>query len=157
VHNTLAFVRPDQVDRILHRVIEHFPSGHQHYLDVTRAERRITEVLVFLNLWHFGRLSILYRDNLHSVYCEEFDHPEAMKQAKALNQSPDLLLPWAPLQTTLGSFFDTKKVLLREVQLATWVNPNSVVTSHSPSQSVQKEGELARRFEGLIRSAHGGF
>jgi len=155
VHNTLAFLRPDQVDRILHIVMEHFPSRQYSYLDVTRAERRVAEVLVFVNLWHFGRLSVLYRDNLRAVYCQEFDHPDLLKIHKQISASPEALLTRPEIQTTLGSFFDTNKVLLGETRLAVWVNPNSVTTTHAPTQTVQKETELARMFETIVRDVHG--
>jgi hypothetical protein len=156
VHNTLAFLRPDQVDRILRRVMDHFPSRQYNYLDVTRTERRITEVLVFLNLWQFGRLSVLYRDNLRAVYCQEFDHPELLKSYKQITTSAEVMLTQREFQSTLGSFFDTNKVLLNEAQLAVWVNPNSVTTTHAPTQTVQKENELSRMFETIVRDAHGG-
>jgi hypothetical protein len=155
-HNTLAFLRPDHMDRILRLVMEHFPPQKYDYLDVIRQERKVTEVLVFLNLWHFGRLSILYRDNLRAYYCQEYDHPELIKQAQTLNRSPAALLAWPGFQTTLGSFLDSNKVLLNEARLSVWVNPNSVVTNHSPTQTVQKEGELARMFGQVIQETHGG-
>ncbi|MEE8176921.1 MAG: hypothetical protein V3T65_02900, partial [Acidobacteriota bacterium] len=62
VHNTLAFIRPDQVERVIARVNEVFSYQPYHYLDCVRLERKVSEVFVFLNLLMFGRLSVLYRD-----------------------------------------------------------------------------------------------
>jgi hypothetical protein len=156
VHNTMAFLRPDQVSRILHLINEHFRYQDYDYLDVVRAERRFTEVMIFLNLWVFGRISILSRDNLRGWYVHEYDHPELIKDAKTFNRSPEAMLTWPGFQRTLGSHFDAHKVLLSEAKLATWVNPNSVETSHAAGQVALKEGELSRQFEQIVRERHGG-
>ncbi|MCH8841537.1 MAG: hypothetical protein IID61_01025 [SAR324 cluster bacterium] len=153
-HNSLAFLRPDQVDRILQKIITHFPYQDYDYLDVIREERKMTEVLIFLNLWEFGRLSILSRDNLRTYYCDEYLHPDMLKNAKTLCKSIDKMLSLQSLHKSLGSFFDTRKVLMDEVSLAVWVNPNSVETTHGANQSEQKEQELAEAFEEAIHKVH---
>jgi hypothetical protein len=155
-HNSMAFLRPDQVGRILHAINEHFKYQSYDYLDVVRAERRFTEAMIFLNVWNFGRVSILSRDNLRSWYVHEYDHPELLKDAKAFHRSAEKMLAYPGFQRTIGSHFDAHKILLNETKLAVWVNPNSVETSHGAGQITQKEGELSRQFETVVRERHGG-
>jgi hypothetical protein len=156
VDNTLAFVRPDQVQRILFIVLDHFPYQPYHYMDCIKLKRAVTEVVVFLNLLKFGRLSLLYRDNLRTWYCDEIEHPDVFKLAQRLHSNPKEMLTAKPFHITLAKFFKSKGIKLDEsVRLATWVNPNSVETSHSSGQMAQKEKELASEFEQLIRRVHG--
>lgn len=155
VHDTLGFIRPDQVDRILDKVLANFPYRYYNYLDCIRLERRMTEVFIFLNLWQFGRLSFLARDNLQTFYCDEYDHDDVVTKAETLRHDLAKLVQVRSIQSSLGSFFDTRKVLLKNVNLTVWVNPNSFETAHSPSQTVQKEEDLSAQFEEIIRSFHG--
>ncbi|MCZ6552933.1 MAG: hypothetical protein O7A67_03940, partial [SAR324 cluster bacterium] len=133
----------------------HFPYRYYNYLDCIRLERRMTEVFIFLNLWQFGRLSFLARDNLQTFYCDEYDHEDLVKNAENYKRSLANLVETRSVQSSLGSFFDTRKVLLRNVNLTVWVNPNSIETAHSPTQTVQKGEELSEQFEEIIRSFHG--
>ena len=59
------------------------------------------------------------------------------------------------LHTALGNFFDTRKILMDSVNLAVWVNPNSIETTHGASQVVRKEDDLAELFLNVIRERHG--
>jgi hypothetical protein len=155
VDNTMAFVRPDQVQRILFQILDFFPYQPYHYMDCVRLKRAVTEVLVFVNLLKFGRISILYRDNLRTWYCDEFDHAEVFKLAQRLRASPREMLMAKPFHMTLAKFFKSKGIQLNSVALGTWVNPNSVETNHSAGQVAQKEKELAAEFEQIIRRVHG--
>ncbi|MCZ6842869.1 MAG: PilZ domain-containing protein [SAR324 cluster bacterium] len=153
-HDTLAFVRPDQVERIMERVNEVFPYRPYHYLDCIRLERVVNEVFVFLNLLIFGRLSILYRDNLQTWRCDEFDHTEMLEHYKQLSASPSAMMTAPPIHQSLNSFFQEQQVRLHQVRLAAWVNPNSLKTSHGPNQFVRKEQQLAEEMENIILNLH---
>ena len=155
IHNTLAFVRPDQVDRILQKILDHFPFQEYDYLDVIRAERKVADCFIFINLWQFGRLSILSRDNLRSYYYDEYDVEGAFAQAKALSMDGERLARLDSLHTALGDFFDTRKILVDSVNLAVWINPNSIETTHGASQIVRKEDDLSELFLNVIRERHG--
>lgn len=154
IDNAMAFIRPDQVERILHLVLEFFPYQPYHYMDCIRLKRAVTEVLVFMNLLKFGRLSILYRDNLRTWYCDEIDHPDIFKLAQRYNRAPREMLMAKPLHLSLAKFFKSKGIRLDNVALATWLNPNSVETNHSAGQVVQKEQHLAGELEQVIRRVH---
>ena len=86
VDNALAFLRPDHVDRILDQVLEFFPNEHRNYTDYLEVDRCVERVFFFLNVWKFGRLSVLYRDNLGTIYCDEFDNLELKKHANVYHQ-----------------------------------------------------------------------
>ena len=152
--NKLAFVRPDHVDRIMNRILDFFPNEPHHYLDFFRVDRRVRKVFVFLNLWKYGRLSILYRDTLNVMYCDEFDHPELERQAPKLRADPNALLSAEPVHESLDRFLRDKTLYVDEIELATWVNPNSVETSHSSAQIGLKEKDLANAFQQAILKIH---
>ncbi len=155
IDNTMAYVRPDNVHRILGKIIEFFPYRPYHYKDCIETKREVTELLLFLNLSKFGRLSFLYRDNLQTWYVDEVDHAELMAAAPNLNQSPRALFTAKPLHVTLAKFFRSKGINLATVSLDAWVNPNSVATSHSLRQAALKEQELSRALLTIIRQVHG--
>ena len=154
VHNSLAFMRPDQLERILQRILAHFSYQDYDYLDIIREERKTTEVFIFLNMWEFGQLSILSRDNLRSYFCDEFRHPGMVKNATELSQNADEMFNLRSLHSSLGNFFDTRKILMHDVELAVWVNPNSVESNHGANQMEKKEAELAEAFERVIHKNH---
>jgi len=155
IDNTMAYVRPDNVHRILAKIIEFFPYRSYNYKDCIEKKREVTEVLLFLNLSKFGRLSFLYRDSLLTWYVDEVDHADLYAAAPNLNQSPRALFTAKPLHVTLARFFKSKGINLAATSLDAWVNPNSVATSHSLRQAALKEQELARALLTIIRQVHG--
>ena len=155
VDNTLAYVRPDMLQHIVKRIAEFFPYLATQYKDYIDKPRRITGVMAFLNLWHFGTLGLLYRDNLNTWYCDEIDHPAVVQQAKALSAAPAAMLTAKPIHSTLAGFFKQRQIDLTEVAFTSWVNPMSVLTSHAVGQDVAKERQLATEFERIVRRLHG--
>jgi hypothetical protein len=154
VDNTLAYVRPDNVHRILTTVIELFKFRPYNYLDCINKKREVMEVLLLLNLVKFGRLSALYRDNLNTWYVEEWEHPELHNRAHNLRGSFKTLITAKPLHITLAKFFKGKEVNLSNVALTAWVNPHSVDTAHSAQQVILKERELAEQFVKIVHTVH---
>jgi hypothetical protein len=154
IDNTLAFVRPDNVHRILNRIIEFFPHRPYHYMDCVNEKRRVTELMIFLNLCKFGRLSFLYRDNLQTWYCDEIDSPVLFHNAQKLNQAPRALFSAKPLHITLARFFKSRGIDLEKVILEVWVNPNSIATSHSSQQMALKEKELGQALKQIVTQVH---
>jgi len=154
IDNTMAFLRPDNVHRIFNRIIEFFPSRPYHYMDCVEEPRRVVELIVFLNAFKFGRMSFLYRDNLLTWYCDEFDHKELFTQAQKYHHAPRAMFTAKPLHVTLARFFKGKQINPAEIALDAWVNPNSVVTNHSSQQLALKEKELSEALRGLILQVH---
>ena len=149
-----AYVGRGHIDRMLERIMAFFPYGYHHYMDFLRQDRRIRKVFVFLNLWKFGRLSILYRDNLNTWYCDEYDHPELKQSAEALRKDHKAMVNAAPVHETLERFLRTHAVDVGEVDLATWVNPNSTETARPISDVAFKEDLLATAFNNAIVNLH---
>ncbi|HUJ73284.1 MAG TPA: hypothetical protein VL359_00440, partial [bacterium] len=154
VDNRLAFVRPDMLNRIYDRILQVFPFRPFNYMDCIRKERKVTEVFAFLNLWHFGQLCLLYRDNQNIWYCDEINHPVLFQNAPNLANNLQSLLTAKPMHMSLANFLKEKGVTLEDIQFAAWVNPNSVITPHSPAQAAAKERELASMFEQVVRKVH---
>jgi hypothetical protein len=124
-------------------------------MDFITKPRRITGIMAFLNLWHFGTLHLLYRDNLNTWYCDEIDHPPVFQQAKTLSASTASMLGAKPIHVSLASFFKQRQIDLAEVPFAGWVNPMSVMTNHASGQEATKEKQLATEFERLVGRLHG--
>jgi hypothetical protein len=154
VDNTLAYLRPDSLHRILNTILEFFPYQPYNYLDCIRKKREITEMVVFLNLLKFGRLSLLYRDNLRTWYVDEFDHSDVFAQAQNLRRNMRGLITMKSLHVTLAKFFKVRSVNLGTVAMETWVNPNSVDTPHSAQQLATKEKDLGEVFKQIIYQVH---
>jgi hypothetical protein len=155
VDNTMAFLRPDNVHRLLAKIIEFFPYRPYHYMDCIEKKREVAELLICMNVSKFGRLSFLYRDNLLTWYVDEVDHADLFANAPNLHQSPRGLFTARPLHLTLAKFFKAKAINLGQAKIDAWVNPNSVATSHSLRQSALKEQELAKALLTIIRQVHG--
>jgi len=154
VDNELAFLRPDSLHRLLDHIIAFFPYQPYNYLDCINKKREISEIVVYLNLLKFGRLSILYRDNLRTWYCDEYDHPDVFKLAHNLRRDARAMVTARSLHLTLAKFFKGRGVRPGEVSFACWVNPNSVETPHSAAQMPQKEKDLAESFKQIIMQVH---
>jgi hypothetical protein len=152
--NALAFMRPDFVDHILTRIVEFFPQEYFRYTDFVQEDRCVKRVFVFYNLWHFGRISILYRDNVNTWFCEEHDHPEIVKQADRLKNEQEALLNAEPVHDTLDAFLKRQRLYVNEVELETWVNPNSTQTAVPTSQLAKKEAVLSEAFQQAILKLH---
>jgi len=153
--NTLGFVRPDTVHRLLHSIIEFFPYRTYHYMDCIRKKREVVEVMVFLNLCKFGRLSVLYRDNLLTWYCDEWEHPDLFSRAHNLRGAVKSQIMAKALHVTMAKFFKAKEINVANVKLAAWINPHSVDTAHSTQQMPLKERETSDEFLKVIKQVHG--
>ena len=64
------------------------------------------------------------------------------------------LLTAEPVHQSLDRFLRDKTLYVDEIELATWVNPNSVDTSHSTAQTGLKETHLANLFQQTILKIH---
>lgn len=144
--NHLAFIRPDQIERIMKMIIELFSPLKVSYMDCIQTKRKIITAMIFLNLQKYGRLSILYRDNLDTLYVDTFDLKDFNVNIEKYITSYKLMLNSAILHETLRRFFEARQINLNEIAIKTWVNTNSVETSHAATNEVAKESELAATF-----------
>lgn len=154
IDNTLAFIRPDQIERVMRTILELFPDRKVSYLDCIGTERTINEVMIFLNLLKYGRISVLYRDNLNTYFADQLDIPNFAKNADAYEAAYKKMLMAKNLHMVLQKFFIEKKINPHRVKLATWVNSNSVVTTHAASQYETKEKSLTDEFREIILQVH---
>ena len=144
--NHLAFIRPDQIERIMKMIIELFSPLKVSYMDCIQTKRKIITVMIFLNLQKYGRLSILYRDNLDTLYVDTFDLKDFNVNIDKYITSYKSMLKSVFLHETLRRFFEARQINPDEIALKTWVNTNSVETSHAATNEVAKESELAETF-----------
>ena len=126
IHNELARLDTDDINQLADCIVNHFPYVYVNYADIIRVERQVREVFVCLNLFRFGQLSVLYRDNINTWFCDEFDLKEVFTEAERLSKNMDALLQARSIHETLLTFFDRRKVDLEAVRLAAWANPNSL-------------------------------
>jgi hypothetical protein len=133
IHNELAFVKQDQLNRLMQRLSESFPYQPFNYMDILKTERDVTGVFVMLNLWQFGRVSVIYRDNLSQWYCDEFEVPALLEHAESVSKDMNRLLRARPLLEALREHFKKRRIDPARAHLAAWANPNSLVPDHSAS------------------------
>ena len=144
--NHLAFIRPDQIERIMKKIIALFSPLKVSYMDCIQTKRKIISAMIFLNLQKYGRLSILYRDNLDTVYVDTFDLKDFDKNIDKYISSYKTMLESVILHKTLRRFFETRQIEPDKILLKTWVNTNSVETSHAATNEIAKESDLAETF-----------
>jgi len=145
--NEYCYFSPDSLDRLVHRIIKHFPPQEYDYRDCITKEREVTEVLVCMNLLEFGRLSILYRDNLKVWYVDHFEHPELEAGADQHYEAWELLFSHPALLKTLQAFCTEQKIKMANFdkeKFLFWVNPNSARTGHPSNKKKLKEEDLAK-------------
>lgn len=152
--NQLAFVRPDQIERIMKQIIALFTAKKISYLDCIQTERTINEVMIFLNLLKIGRVSVLYRDSLDTIYVDQFEIPKFTENIEVYIGAYQKMLKAKFLHILLRKFFESKKIDINKVVLKTWVNPNSVETNHAATKYAAKENDLAEHFHAVIMKIH---
>ncbi len=126
VHSELARLDTDDINRLADRIVAHFPYVYVNYADIIRVERRVREVFVCLNLFRFGQLSVLYRDNINTWFCDEFELSALFTDAQNLSRNMPRLLQARVIHQTLLTFCERRKVDPASVRLAAWANPNSL-------------------------------
>ncbi|MDH5751134.1 MAG: hypothetical protein OEZ59_01790 [Deltaproteobacteria bacterium] len=152
IDNGMAFLRPDNVHWLFNRIIEFFPPHPYDYMDCVDKKRNVTEMMILLNVFKFGRLSFLYRDNLQTWYCDEFDHKDIFQQAHNLHVNPRAMLSARPIHMTIAKFFKQKGINLGSVQMEAWINPHSF---SGFGQNPNKDAELNTSFQQLLMQVHG--
>ena len=154
VDNHLAFVRPDQIERIMQKIIQLNAPIKVGYLDCINKKRKIISVMIFLNLLKYGRITLLTRDNLDTLYVDNFEVPGMVKQSEQLRVSYQKLFKAVSLHKILGRFFREREIDLEDVDMLTWVNTNCVETTHATTNELAKEKDLAENFRRVIMSVH---
>ncbi len=115
----------------MQRLSGSFPYQPYDYMDILKKERVVTGVFVMVNLWEFGLVSVIYRDNLSTWYCYEFEVQEMFNQALELIKDYDRLIRFKPLYAQLGDFFKKTRIDPRSTDLHGWFNPNSLTPDRS--------------------------
>lgn len=148
-----AYVRPDQVERIMKTILDTFLDRKVSYLDCIQEERVITEMMIFLNLLNYGLLSVMSRDNLNVYYVDQIKIPGFRDRAQEHVSDYEKMLADRELHIVLQKFLMQKKINIYAIAPVTWVNPNSVETNHAMTQYEAKEKMLAETFREIILKA----
>ncbi|MDH4248070.1 MAG: hypothetical protein OEW39_09645, partial [Deltaproteobacteria bacterium] len=144
VHNDLAFLTQEQVNDLARRLSGFFGYQPYNYMDIVHKKRKITGVYVFLNVWRYGKVSVVYRDNLSVWYCDEWELKDMFLQALELSKDMDKLIRNKSLVDSLLDFFAKKHISLEETEVLAWANPNSLI----PDRSMAFNAKLKDMTEG---------
>ncbi|MDH5752235.1 MAG: hypothetical protein OEZ59_07435, partial [Deltaproteobacteria bacterium] len=144
VHNDFAFLTQNQIRDITRRIAGFFSYQPYNFVDIIYKPRRITGLYVFLNLWRYGRLSALYRDNMNVWYCEEWDLKEMFLEATEISKDMRKLLGHKSIHECLKQLFKKRHINLEETEIVAWANPNSLI----PDRSMGFQGKLKDMEEG---------
>ncbi|MBF0279653.1 MAG: hypothetical protein HQM13_17775 [SAR324 cluster bacterium] len=152
IDQNYAYIRPDIVQRIADRITEFFVYRTYHYLDTVNVPKHYLEIFFLINLMRYGRLSILYRDNLTNWYLDEFELPDLRSQAHEIRIDFERTFKSKTLQKTILQFLRDRKINLAEpkVKTAFWFNPNSADTNHAANKVVEKENDMADAFKKFV-------
>jgi hypothetical protein len=133
IHNELAFLKVEQLNRLMGRIADAFPYQPYNYMDILKTERTVTGVFVILHLWRFGQVSIIYRDNLSQWYCDEFEVPALFEHAEELTRDLTRMLRAKPLLEAIRAHFKKHNIVVEKAGMAAWVNPNTLAPDHTQS------------------------
>jgi hypothetical protein len=131
IHNEMAFVKEDQLNRLMKRISDAFPYQPYNYMDILKTERDVTGVFVMVNLWRFGLVSMIYRDNLSQWYCDEVEVPALFERGLELSKDMGRLLRARPLLDAIRELFGKRRIDPQRAHLAAWANPNSLTPDHT--------------------------
>lgn len=152
IDNTFAYIHPGQVEKMMSRIIEFFPYKKVDHRECLRGGTKITDLMVFLNLIKFGRISFLFRNNLGSVFCVEKNHPDLFNNARKMSTAFDGLIHSKLISNSLSEMLADNQIDIKAVNLGVWVNANSFDTKHSVQNAASKEEELESKFKQQIES-----
>ncbi|NIP71678.1 MAG: hypothetical protein GWO16_00970, partial [Gammaproteobacteria bacterium] len=152
IHNELAFVKTEQLNRLMQRISGAFPYQPYNYMDILKKERTITGVFVMLNLWRFGQVSVIYRDNLSTWYFDEFEVPALFEHALELTKDMMRLLRARPLLEALREHFRKRRINPEQALVFAWANPNSLTPDHTQAFHERlKDMETGTSFAEILR------
>jgi hypothetical protein len=110
--------------------------------------------MIFLNLLKYGRISLLYRDSLNTIYVDQFNIPNFEEHIDSYISDYSKMLQAKSLHILLRKFFQSRKIDINQVKLKTWVNSNCVETTHAATKYEAKENELAEHFRAIVIKVH---
>jgi hypothetical protein len=128
IDDELAWLSAEQVERLVQRVAASFPYQSVDYRNVLKPERKVTGVFICLNLFRFGRVSILYRNNVNAWYCEEADLPALVANAESAAADAEALVNGEAIHQHVHQFLQLNKIDPAQVPIDVWVNPNSLAS-----------------------------
>ena len=152
IDNSLAFVHPGQVEKMMGRIVSFFPHKKVDHRECLKEGTKVTELFIFLNLIQFGKVSFLFRNNLGTVFCLEKKHPGLSKIANELEKNYRKMLQSKSIQKSIHDMFVQYGIDLDNVKLAVWVNSNSFETNHSAMNVKKKIQQLESDFTKQIQS-----
>ncbi|MBF0349993.1 MAG: hypothetical protein HQM11_03125 [SAR324 cluster bacterium] len=152
----LAYVRPDNVARLADKITEFFYYRTYHYMDSVSVPKHYLEVFFLLHFMRFGRLSILYRDNLTNWYLDEFDIKDLKIMANQLNGNYQHTFKVKAFHQVVAKFLKDHNIDLTDEKVKTtfWLNPNSALTTHAANKVTAKEDDLSAAFKSAIYKVH---
>lgn len=152
IDQELAYVRPNEAARLADRITEFFVYRKYHYLDCVTVPKHYLELFFMMNLMRFGRLTILYRDNLTNWYMEEFDIKEVKNDSGKVQADYKRAFKSTAFQKTLIAFIKKHNIDLSDEKVKTqfWYNPNSAETKHAANKIIQKEDDIAEDFKKYV-------
>ncbi len=156
IDNHWSIVDSDTATRLADRIVSFFPYRKTHYMDCIRMERQVQEVYFFMNLFKFGRLSILYRDNLQSWFVDEYDHPDFVLNAQEFYDRHYSLLQHPDLHASIDEFLGDTRINLMDKQLKTSFWYNFMSTGHAQAlDNKDRENALSWHFKDAVMKEHG--
>ncbi len=151
IDNNWSRIDSDVAERLVQSISDFFPYRKIHYMDCIKGNYQITNIFFCLNLFKFGRISMLYRDSLQRWSIEEYDHENIAMNAQEYYDSPYDLLAHKDLTSTIQGFALEHQISLKDkkVKFKFWYNPQS--TKHVQSLPIkEREGSLAYHLEEAV-------
>ncbi|MBF0278678.1 MAG: hypothetical protein HQM13_12840 [SAR324 cluster bacterium] len=156
VDNLWCVVNSDTASLLMDRIVGFFPYRKSHYMDGVNFGKEVTEILFFMNLFKFGRISMLFRDNLQRWYVEEFDHSRIAIDAQKYYDNHQALLDHKDLHDSIQLFLMRYFINMGSKNLKTSFWYNYMSSGHAPGlDSRGREKSLSWQFQDKVLKIHG--
>ena len=151
IDNQWSRINSEIAARLTLSITNFFPYRKIHYMDCIKGKYKISDIFFVLNLFRFGRVSVLYRDTLQRWFIEEMDHSNIVINAQEFYDKPHDLLTHSDFVQTIQEFAVLHQLSLKDkrIRYKFWYNPKS--TKYAQSLPMQeREKSLAYHFEEAV-------
>lgn len=152
--NKYAYVRPNQIDHIMELVSDLMHPIKLSYLDCIHKEKEVISVIVFFNLLKCGNISILYRDNLDTLYVSSCHIKAVGENFEKFYSDYKRFFRLEVIHRFILAFFLKQNIDPNRVDLKVWVNINSFQTKHAMSNQETKATELSELMKKIITASY---
>lgn len=129
--NNLGKVNSYLLEKVATAFAKRFPPISVDYKESIQSAKKTFDILIVINLGHYGRVHAIYRDKMDNFFLAYQDNPSMVDESKNVFGSIDKALASQVLQKSVANLIHYSKImersshnLLKDVSF--WFNPLSI-------------------------------